>query len=77
MMINTKKILVATSLTLMALVLSQWGYQDGLAGKASGLITESIAAESQTTSSPVKARARDFYAPNSEDLMPDEMRLIA
>jgi len=77
MMINTKKILVATSLTLMALVLSQWGHQDGRAGKASGLITESIAAESQTTSSPVKARARDFYAPNSEDLMPDEMRLIA
>ena len=27
--------------------------------------------------SPVKARSRDFYAPNSEDLGPDEMRLIA
>ena len=27
--------------------------------------------------SPTKARARDFYAPNSEDLAPDEMRLIA
>jgi len=27
--------------------------------------------------SPVKARSRDFYAPNSEDLRPDEMRLIA
>lgn len=27
--------------------------------------------------SPVKARARDFYAPNSEDLGPNEMRLIA
>ena len=27
--------------------------------------------------SPVKARARDFYTPNSEDLRPDEMRLIA
>ena len=27
--------------------------------------------------SPVKARARDFYSPNSEDLGPDEMRLIA
>ncbi len=27
--------------------------------------------------SPVKARARDFYVPNSEDLGPDEMRLIA
>ena len=27
--------------------------------------------------SPVKARARDFYAPNTEDLAPDEMRLVA
>ena len=27
--------------------------------------------------SPVKARARDFYAPNSEDLGPNEMRLTA
>ncbi len=27
--------------------------------------------------SPVDARVRDFYAPNSEDLAPDEMRLIA
>jgi ribonuclease Z len=27
--------------------------------------------------SPVKARTRDFYSPNSEDLGPDEMRLVA
>ena len=27
--------------------------------------------------SPVRARARDFYAPNTEDLGPNEMRLIA
>ena len=27
--------------------------------------------------SPVKARDRDFYAPNTEDLEPDEMRLVA
>ena len=30
-----------------------------------------------TQYSPVKARARDFYTPNSEDLGPDEMRLVA
>jgi ribonuclease Z len=29
------------------------------------------------TYSPVKARARDFYTPNSEDLGPNEMRLVA
>ena len=27
--------------------------------------------------SPVKMRDRDFYAPNSEDLAPDEIRVIA
>jgi ribonuclease Z len=34
-------------------------------------------AEAAGQYSPVKARARDFYAPNTEDLRPDEMRLIA
>ncbi len=34
-------------------------------------------AEAAGQYSPVKARARDFYAPNTEDLGPDEMRLIA
>jgi ribonuclease Z len=33
--------------------------------------------ESHAAVSPVKKRARDFYTPNSEDLRPDEMRLIA
>ncbi|MBW2507643.1 MAG: hypothetical protein JRE81_03345, partial [Deltaproteobacteria bacterium] len=34
-------------------------------------------ADSSGKFSPVKARARDFYAPNTEDLGPNEMRLIA
>jgi ribonuclease Z len=34
-------------------------------------------AEAAGPYSPVKARTRDFYSPNSEDLGPDEMRLIA
>jgi len=44
------------------------------------LITAAIAQESGENKllvSPVKARERDFYAPNSEDLRPDEMRVIA
>jgi len=36
-----------------------------------------IGAQEAAKFSPVKERARDFYAPNSEDLKPDEMRLIA
>jgi ribonuclease Z len=45
-----------------------------------GLISSSNAQESgsdESLISPVEAQARDFYAPNSEALAPDEMRLIA
>jgi len=34
-------------------------------------------AQEELLVSPVKARERDFYSPNSEDLDPDEMRVIA
>ena len=44
------------------------------------LISTSIAQESgkgEPLISPTEARERDFYAPNSENLAPDEMRVIA
>ena len=44
------------------------------------LISSSIAQESgkgELLISPTEARERNFYAPNSETLMPDEMRVIA
>jgi ribonuclease Z len=44
------------------------------------LISSSIAQESERGEpmiSPTEARERNFYAPNSETLMPDEMRVIA
>ena len=41
------------------------------------LIDSAVAGGHESKFSPVKARARDFYTPNSEDLRPDEMRLIA
>ena len=72
-----KRVLIVASMAFMAVMLYQWGHVDGREGKSSGIISESIAAESPPKASPVKARARDFYAPNSEDLAPDEMRLIA
>jgi ribonuclease Z len=72
-----KRVLVIASVTFVSVMLYQWGHLDGGEGKMSGLIGESIAAESSPKISPVKARAREFYAPNSEDLAPDEMRLIA
>jgi ribonuclease Z len=76
-MITTKRVLIIASTAFMAVMLYQWGHLDGRAGKSSSFIGESIAAESPPKASPLKARARDFYAPNSEDLAPDEMRLIA
>ena len=45
--------------------------------KGASFIAESIASDDSLKISPVKARDRDFYSPNSEDLAPDEMRLIA
>jgi len=44
------------------------------------LISPSVAKEAERGEpmiSPVKARERDFYAPNSEDLGPDEIRVIS
>jgi len=76
-MISIKRVLFVVSMSFVAVMLYQWGQLDGREGKVSGLIGESIAAESSPKISPVKARAREFYAPNSEDLAPDEMRLIA
>jgi ribonuclease Z len=71
------KLLIFTSAALVTVIVYHWGQFDGRQGKMSGFIDESIAAESPPQASPAMARDRDFYAPNSEDLAPDEMRLIA
>lgn len=76
-MTSIRSMFIVASMTFVAVMLYQWGQLDGREGKSFGLIGESIAAESPPKISPVKARDRDFYAPNSEDLGPDEMRLIA
>jgi len=72
-----KRVLIVASMAFMAVMLYQWGNVDGREGKTSGIINEAIAAEKSPKASPVKARSRDFYAPNSEDLGSDEMRVIA
>jgi ribonuclease Z len=51
-----------------------------LGNRDASLVSRAEAAEAgkgEPMISPVKARARDFYAPNSEDLGPDEIRVIA
>ncbi len=52
------------------------GRSDERAGRPFALASLAQAADHPTIS-PVKARPRDAYFPNSEDLLPDEMRVIA
>ena len=72
-----KKLFIFISLSAVFVSAYQWGNTDGQAGRVFQIVESSIAADSPPAISPVKARARDFYAPNTEDLGPDEMRLIA
>ncbi|NIQ74520.1 MAG: MBL fold metallo-hydrolase [Gammaproteobacteria bacterium] len=73
----TKWALMGISMAFIAAMLYIWGHSDGSAGRAPGQLETAFAVEEEPKLSPVKARARDFYAPNSEDLEPDEMRVIA
>ena len=76
-MTTSRRVLTVTSMITVAVALYFLGHVDGRKGTTPRLLSGAIAAESPPKASPVKARARDFYAPNSEDLAPDEMRLIA
>jgi ribonuclease Z len=71
-----KKLLFTTSVGLVGIVGYIFGQIDGQEGQ-SILIDGSYAASKEPDVSPVKARERDTYYPNSEDLAPDEMRVIA
>ena len=75
-MTTKKSMFIGVSVILTAAIIYQWGHIDGSEGKPSKAITESMA-ESSSVPSTVKARERDYYSPNSEDLKPDEMRVIA
>jgi ribonuclease Z len=50
------------------------GKHDGLSGEGAGFVGAAVA---QSSVSPTKARPRDVYFPNSEDLGPNEMRIIS
>jgi len=70
-------VFLGVAITFAAVFLSPWCHLDGREGIALGLISEANAAESPVKVSPVKARERDVYFPNSEDLGRDEMRVVA
>ncbi len=73
---NKKSVFISVFVILTATGFYQWGHIDGSEGTPSIAIADSVA-ETNSTPSPVRARARDYYTPNSEDLKPDEMRVIA
>jgi len=74
---SSKIMLIGVAITFAAVFLSSWGHLDGREGIALGIISEANAADSPEKVSPVKARAREVYFPNSEDLGRDEMRVVA
>ena len=76
-MLATKRILFVGFMALVSVMFYIWGNVDGREGRAHGLLGESFAAMKPPEVSPTLARERDTYYPNSEDLAPDEMRVIA
>ena len=54
------------------------GLYDGSGGKELALTNQAVAAQRQSTPSPIRAlKDREVYYPGSEDLAPDEMRIVA
>jgi ribonuclease Z len=75
-----KHFLVAVAVGILGFILGSSGVlNDALESRAQEKPGKpgSAPAEKEESVSPTKARARDYYAPNTEDLAPDEMRVIA
>jgi hypothetical protein len=56
---------------------AQEGSEGGAIATRAPETGNAFAAQDVPEISPVKARDRDFYAPHTEDLGPDEMRIVA
>ena len=72
---NLKNLVIFGALLAIVLTAYFYGWHRGDAGKPADLTSAAYAGAPMV--SPVKPRARDFYAPNSEKLAPDEIRVIA
>jgi len=77
----TKKSLVITGVLLLAVTMVTayfFGLYHGRTGKELTITKESVAAQTESWASPVEAlKNRDVYYPGTEDLKPDEMRVVA
>jgi ribonuclease Z len=71
------KFLIVASTMLVAGVLHLGNLNDGQQEAFLTFTDDAVAAEITKEVSPVKAREREVYYPNSEDLLPGEMRVIA
>ncbi len=75
---TTKLIGIILAIALAVTAVYMKGIYNGSGGKELALTRQAVAAEADSSASPVKALAeRDVYYPGSEDLAPDEMRIIA
>jgi ribonuclease Z len=75
---KSNKFAVIAAAALVATGAYYWGQSDALQGNSLTLISRAEAQEAAPQVSPVKAREElDVYFPNTEDLAPDEMRVIA
>ena len=76
-MIAKKKIFIVVSMTMMAVMFYLWGHSDGTEGRVIGPIGASYAADNPPEPSATKTREMDVYYPGTEELKPDEMRVVA
>lgn len=75
-----KKAFMASIVLLIAVVMVvgyQFGLHHGHNGGEFNFPKEAVAADPEPEVSPVDARPREVYYPNSENLAPDEMRVVA
>jgi ribonuclease Z len=74
-----KKIMLACGVLFFAVITSSVNYSvvQGRNSWELNVLREVVAAETELAVSPVEARPRDVYYPNSENLAPDEMRVVA
>ena len=72
---NRKSLIAVGAVSIMVLGAYYYGWHRGSAGRQADLASTAHARPPKV--SPVKARSLDFYVPNTEDLRPNEMRVIA
>ncbi len=77
-MATTKRVIIVGSMAFLVVMVYLWGNWDGRNGRESPLTKLSESHAGVSSVSPIKAQAeRDVYYPGSEDIGPNEMRVVA